>query len=176
MHLSEDVCIFEPVDEHGAPVAVGQRAAKLFVTPLFNIAQPLIRYELTDEVTLQVGACPCGSGMRLIDDIGGRSDDTFIYAGGVVAHPMLFRSPLGRQRNIVEYQVCQTADGASVELRTDGDVDLESLRQTLTRELQTIGIPTPEITIGVVPTFERQSTGKLAPSRSATVTRPEFRR
>src|SRR4030095_4253022 len=105
MHLNEDVCIFEPVDEHGAPVAVGQRAAKLFVTPLFNLAQPLIRYELTDEVTLKDAACPCGSGMRLIDDIGGRSDDTFLYAGGVVAHPMLFRSPLGRQRNIVEYQV-----------------------------------------------------------------------
>jgi hypothetical protein len=47
--------------------------------------------------------------MRLIDDIGGRSDDTFLYTGGVVAHSMLFRSPLGRQRNIVEYQVRQTA-------------------------------------------------------------------
>jgi hypothetical protein len=74
---------------------------------------------------------------------------------------MLFRSPLGRQRNIVEYQVRQTAHGASVELRTAGDVDLDSLRQTLMRELQAIGIPAPEIAIGLVPTFERQSTGKL---------------
>jgi phenylacetate-CoA ligase len=161
MHLNEDVCIFEPVNEQGAPVAVGERAAKLFVTPLFNLAQPLIRYELTVEVTLKDPACPGGTGMRLSDDIGGRSDDTFNYAGGVVAHPMLFRSPLGRDRNIVEYQVHQTEHGASVDLRTDGYVDLDSLRQTLMRELRAIGISAPEVAIRLVPDFERQSTGKL---------------
>jgi phenylacetate-coenzyme A ligase PaaK-like adenylate-forming protein len=161
MHLNEDVCIFEPVNEQGRPVAIGERAAKLFVTPLFNLAQPLIRYELTDEIALKDATCPCGSGMRLIDDIGGRSDDSFTYAGGVVVHPMLFRSPMGRDRNIVEYQVHQTEHGASIDLRTDGDVDLDSLRQTLIRELRAVGISAPEVSIRIVSDFERQATGKL---------------
>jgi phenylacetate-coenzyme A ligase PaaK-like adenylate-forming protein len=105
--------------------------------------------------------CACGSGMRLIDDIGGRSDDIFLYTGGVTAHPMLFRSPIGRQRNVVEYQVRQTEHGAEVALRTDGYVDLDSLRETLRRELRAIGISAPEVAIGLVPSFERQATGKL---------------
>jgi hypothetical protein len=77
---------------------------------------------------------------------------TVFIPASVVGHPMLFRSSLGRQRNIVEYQVRQTAHGA--------DVDLDLLRQTLTRELQAIGVPAPEVAIGPVPTFERQSTGR----------------
>ncbi len=161
MHLNEDVCIFEPVDEEGRPVAAGQRAAKLYVTPLFNHAQPLIRYELTDEVTLIDDVCPCGSAMRLIDDIGGRSDDTFTYAGGVVVHPMAFRSPLGRERNIIEYQVRQTEHGAAIELRREGQVDLDALRRAIEYELRTLGVLDPQITIRVVEGFDRQATGKL---------------
>jgi hypothetical protein len=36
-------------------------------------------------------------------DNGGRSDDVFVYAGGVTVNPMTFRSPLGRERHVVEY-------------------------------------------------------------------------
>ena len=133
MHLNEDVCIFEPVDGDGNPAVPGQRAAKLYVTPLFNHTQPLIRYELTDEVTLREGACPCGCAMRRIDDIGGRSDDLFTYTGGVVVHPMAFRSALGREMNVMEYQVRQTEHGASITLRSEGQVDIVALRRTIER-------------------------------------------
>src|SRR5205823_1357780 len=50
VHLSEDLMIVEPVDEHDQPVPPGQRAAKLLLTNLYNTALPLIRYELTDEL------------------------------------------------------------------------------------------------------------------------------
>lgn len=74
MHLSEDVAIFEPVDGDGRPVPPGTRATKMYITKLYNHVQPLIRYELTDEVTLIDEPCPCGCAMRRIDDIEGRSD------------------------------------------------------------------------------------------------------
>jgi phenylacetate-CoA ligase len=164
MHLNEDLCIFEPVDAKGRPVAPGQRTAKLYITRLFNHAQPLIRYELTDEVTLlnEEAPCPCGSAMRRIDDIGGRSDDVFAYEGGVTVHPMTFRSPLGRERHIIEYQVRQTLDGADVALRTDGPVGIEALKAALENGLAAAGVRDPrahvEITEGA---FERQATGKV---------------
>jgi phenylacetate-coenzyme A ligase PaaK-like adenylate-forming protein len=164
MHLNEDLCIFEPVDAEGRPVSSGQRSAKLLVTPLLNHAQPLIRYELTDEVTLlnEEAPCPCGSAMRRIDDIGGRSDDVFAYAGGVTVHPMTFRSPLGRERHIIEYQVRQTRDGADVTLRADGPVSIEALKAALEDGLSAAGVRGPRVNVEIIQgAFERQATGKV---------------
>src|SRR5581483_8039203 len=67
MHLAEDVAIFEFVDATGDPVPPGTRAAKMYITNLYNHVQPLIRYELTDEATLLDEPCPCGSALRRID-------------------------------------------------------------------------------------------------------------
>lgn len=161
MHLNEDLCIFEPVDNEGNPVPAGQRAAKLYITPLFNHAQPLIRYELTDEVTIIDEPCPCGSSMRRIDDIEGRADDMFVYDGGLIVHPQSFRSILGRERHVVEYQVRQTADGASIALRADGDVSGALVRDAVGSELARLGLRQPVVTVEMVNGFERQSTGKL---------------
>lgn len=161
MHLNEDLCVFEPVDELGRPVAAGQRAAKLYVTPLFNHAQPLIRYELTDEVTLIEEPCPCGSQMRRIDDIEGRADDIFVYAGGILVHPLTFRSQLGRERRIIEFQVHQTERGAAIAIRVEENIDTGLLRTALEQELASLGLRQPEVTIGLVDRFDRQQTGKL---------------
>lgn len=161
MHLNEDLCIFEPVDTEGRPVSAGDRAAKLYVTPLLNHAQPLIRYELTDEVTLIDEPCPCGSKLRRIDDIEGRADDMFVYEGGLTVHPQSFRSVLGRERYVLEYQVRQTRRGAAIAIRADGEVHSAPIREAMERELARLGLSAPVVTIARVDGFERQSTGKL---------------
>ena len=114
IHLSDDLFVIEPVDAAGEPVPPGQRATRVLLTNLYNSVQPLIRYELTDEVTVLDGPCPCGSTLLRIDDIQGRLDDAFTYPGGPTVHPFTFRSVLGRERDVVEYQVRQTATGADV--------------------------------------------------------------
>lgn len=161
MHLNEDVCIFELVDKLGRPVVAGERAAKMYVTPLFNHAQPLIRYELTDEVTLLDEPCPCGSGMRRIDDIEGRADDVFEYVGGITVHPLTFRSQLGRDPHIFEYQVRQTERGAAIAVRAGERIETDSLRAALERELARLGVQQPEVTISLVDMFDQSQTGKL---------------
>lgn len=161
LHLNEDSCIFEPVDKDGQPVGEGERAAKMYVTPLVNHVQPLIRYELTDEVTLIDEACPCGSALRRIDDIQGRADDIFTYPNTVVVHPIAFRSPLGRERNILEYQVRQTERGAAISIRPKGRVETEALERQIEFNLAELGLQNPTVTIEVVGQFDRQLTGKL---------------
>jgi phenylacetate-CoA ligase len=161
MHLSEDVAIFEFVDNEGRPVPPGVRAAKMYVTNLYNQVQPLIRYEITDETILIDEPCPCGSAMRRIADIEGRSDDLFTYGGGLVVHPLTFRSRLGHERDVVEYQVTQTQRGAAVVLRTQGPVDAPSLARDLEGELLRLGLPQPHVTVEIVDGFDRQTTGKL---------------
>ena len=162
MHLNDDQLIIEPVDTYGRPVPAGVRAAKLYVTNLINIDPlPLIRYEITDEVTLLEGQCPCGSMRRSVDDIQGRLDDSFTYSGVGAVHPHVFRSRLGHERHVVEYQVTQTRRGATVALCCNGEVDLEKIRQGLIGDLQRLGLVDPQIGLTRVDAIERVVSGKL---------------
>jgi phenylacetate-coenzyme A ligase PaaK-like adenylate-forming protein len=161
MHLGEDVAIFEPVDGGGRAVPPGVRAAGMYVTNLYNTVLPLIRYELTDEVTLLDEPCVCGSKMRRIDDIEGRTDDVFTYRGGVVVHPLVFRSVLGAERAIIEYQVRQTETGADIFVRSHGSPDLGSLEAGIERQLAASGLGKPVVKVQTVDAFDRQATGKL---------------
>ena len=52
IHLPDDLIIFEAVDVHGRPVGAGELSHRVLVTNLYNHAQPLIRYEVTDQITL----------------------------------------------------------------------------------------------------------------------------
>jgi phenylacetate-CoA ligase len=160
LHLADDLVIVEPVDERGRPVPPGERAAKLYVTNLFNHTLPLIRYEITDEITLLDRACACGSRQRVIADPQGRLDDVFRY-GDVGVHPHVFRSPLARERAVVEYQVRQTPGGADVSLHCEGPVDLPALRAELTTGLARLGLAAPEVSVAVTDRIGRQATGKL---------------
>jgi phenylacetate-coenzyme A ligase PaaK-like adenylate-forming protein len=153
-HLSDDLLIVEPVDEAGRPVAAGERAAKLYLTNLFNRALPLIRYEITDEVTVLAEPCPCGSAHRCVADIQGRLDDVFVYDGRRV-HPHVFRSVLGRFAGIVEYQVRQTAEGASILVRCGAPVDLSLVGGQVAEGLTALGVRFPIVDVTAVERLER---------------------
>jgi phenylacetate-coenzyme A ligase PaaK-like adenylate-forming protein len=159
--LDDDLVILEPVDAEGRPVPVGVCSAKIYVTNLFNYALPIIRYEITDEVTLLDAADPRGSGHRMIAPVQGRQDDLFVYRGGVTVHPHVFRSLLGRERRVLEYQVRQTRSGASIRLRATGPLDLAGLEARIEQTLAAIGVAAPEVWISAVQRIERTATGKL---------------
>ena len=154
MHLSEDLVIVEPVDEQGQPVAPGDRAAKIYLTNLFNHVLPLIRYEITDEVTLLTEPCPCGSAHRCVADIQGRLDDVFMYDGRRV-HPHVFRSALGRRAGVVEYQVHQTPRGARIAIRCSEPVDVDGLVGEISLALACLGLDRPVVEITAVERLER---------------------
>jgi len=161
MHLSDDLVIVGAVDADGDPVPAGVRSHKVYVTNLFNPLMPLIRYEISDEVTFVDEPCECGSVHQRIADIEGRNDDTFLYADGVSVHPHLFRSILGREPAISEYQVQQTAAGAEIIVCAEGQFDVEKLNRKLQEALARSGCPEPAVTVTVVESIPRLATGKL---------------
>jgi len=161
MHMSDDVTIVEPVDAEGKPVPPGVRSTKIYLTNLYNHTLPLIRYEITDEMTFLDEPCPCGSAYRRIDDIQGRLDEVLTYACGIQVHPHLFRSVLGGERNILEYQVRQTRCGAAISIRCVGDVDVSNLRSKIEKGLKVLGLEDAEVSITQAEHFERLATGKL---------------
>jgi phenylacetate-coenzyme A ligase PaaK-like adenylate-forming protein len=160
MHLCDDLVIVEPVDEAGRRVPPGTRSAKVYVTAISNPTLPLIRMELTDQVTILDGPCPCGSVHQRIADVQSRLEDVFVYPDGALVHPLVFSSVLVRQAWIVEYQVRQTPSGAEV-LAVGRPGDPAATARSLALALSAAGLPGASVEVRVVDHLDRQSTGKM---------------
>jgi phenylacetate-coenzyme A ligase PaaK-like adenylate-forming protein len=155
--LASDLAIIELVDEENRPVPPGVPAAKALVTNLFNHAQPLIRYELTDRFVRHSDAAEHGH-MRVT--IEGRADDLLRY-GDLVVHPLTLRSVLVSEPSVIEYQVRQTARGAHVDVIAPGGVDARPLAERLAASLARAGLAEPEVTVARVSELRREpATGK----------------
>ena len=139
----------------------GERSAKIFLTNLYNRVMPLIRYEITDEFEVPDGPCSCGSAYVVVKDVHGRADDVFAYASGVTVHPLNFRSVLGKEPAIVEYQVRQTDGGADVDVVARADVDGDAIRAALEATLSSVGLEAPRVSVRRVDDIDRQGSGKL---------------
>ena len=160
--LAEDFLIFEPVDDHDRPVEDLAQADRLLVTKLYGHVMPLIRYEMTDTVIIDEGYNSDAPGYRRIKEIKGRADVWFIYGHDLKVHPMVFRGVLGQERQISEYQVQQTPDGARILAITHGTFTPTATECSLVQLLQQAGLPSPKVTIHSVAELPRHpQTNKL---------------
>lgn len=160
-HIGEDVNIIELVDETGCPTPPGGLSAKILVTNLYNRLMPLIRCEITDEFQLAAEPCRCGAAYLKVDDVHGRADDIFEYEGGARVHPLNFRTVLGKEPAIVEYQVQQTARGAAVTVVAGAAIDRAALGRAVAERLASLGVRDPIVTVDQRDAIERQAIGKL---------------
>jgi phenylacetate-coenzyme A ligase PaaK-like adenylate-forming protein len=161
MHLPDDLAIIEPVDRYGNVVAPGQPADKVLLTNLYNRTQPLIRYEITDAMTVVAGTCECGCAHRRITDLAGRTNGVFTYDQGVVVHRLGMDTVFLRASGVVEYQVIQTPRGADVSVVTRGESNIEGLRRGLVGLMAKSGLADPQVTIREVDALDRLLSGKL---------------
>lgn len=181
LHLNSDLCVLEPVDEAGRPVPVGVPSDKVWVTNLLNYAQPLIRYELNDSVTVLDEACPCGAGMPVIR-VEGRSDDTFFLhdaRGRFSAHPpvpfeVLFLDAPGLE----QYQLVHEAQNALLVRAVAADgADRTALRALLSGRFEAYLAENElsgavRVKIELVPALEREATGHKLRQIFSKVPRP----
>jgi phenylacetate-CoA ligase len=150
MDILEDLVVLEVVDEHDRPVPPGVPGHKVLLTNLVNHVQPLLRYELTDSVTLAGGPNPLGLPYARIAAIDGRSDDVITLpaaAGGRVAvHPFRVQAPFSRLLEVRQYQVVHDPDGlhVAVVLREDARADTPArVQAALAGELREAGAVPP---------------------------------
>jgi putative adenylate-forming enzyme len=170
IHLFEDLFIMEVVDEDNRAVPDGVCGAKLLITNLFNFTQPLIRYEISDMVSMAAGPCPCGRPFRRIAGMEGRSDDMVclksVSGAEIAIHPLNFHSPLQAFEEITEYQVIQEQDGIDVfiVLRQGASVDdvVGRVKEKLRENIDSLCARCPELRIRPVQRIERdpQKMGK----------------
>lgn len=70
LHVQSETIVVEVLDEAGRPCATGT-SGRVVVTPLHNLATPLLRFDIGDFAT--VGApCPCGRAHPVIEKVLGR--------------------------------------------------------------------------------------------------------
>ncbi len=161
MHLNDDGCIVQPVDKHDRPVEKGELPEKLYLTNLINYTLPLIRYESPDQLVFLNKKCKCGCNFQLIEEPPGRPEFDFIYSENIFVHHLVFVTPILHERNIQEYQVCQTSRGADIKIVTVGAIDKHRLIQGVTNGLTELGLSKPEVNVDEVPKLEYPASGKL---------------
>lgn len=162
-HAYEDLLIVEPIDQAGNPVPPGTTGAKLLVTVLFSRTLPLIRYEMSDTVTLGGRGCPCGRSFTVLQDIEGRLEDVLELpgrAGSVDVHPIVFHHVLD-EAGSAGWQVIQEPSGLRVLLAgLATGASTEGVRAAVAAALSEAGVVETRVDVHVVEHLERTALGK----------------
>ena len=149
LHVQSEALLVEIIDEAGNHCSAGE-SGRVIVTPLHNLATPLIRYELGDYAT--VGRpCPCGRTLPVIEKVLGRVRN-------------LVRTPEGRRywptsldkfrsmTSVRQYQYVQTApDSIQLRLVLNQALTEEENSQAVGFALAALGYP---FRIEIVPVSE----------------------
>ena len=161
MHLFDDMCIAENVDEDYRRVPPGEDGSRLLVTNLFNLTQPLIRFEVTDLVAVEPEPCPCGRTLMRLRSLDGRAEDV-LRLGGVDVHPLQF-ALVTADPDVREFQVVQEGDALRLRvcLRDGAGEAPARLRARVGARLEELGVPRPSVEVETVDALERSPAGKL---------------
>ncbi len=160
MHIADDLVILEPADADGNVVPYGQPADRMLLTNLYNLTQPLIRYDLVDAVTMSDEPCPCGCAHRRITSINGRINGAFEYGSGALVPRSAFEQTVVAAPGVANFFVGKTQGGVDVSVVTDGSSDLQRLRTELIDVLRRHGGPDSDVGVHEVGSIERLSRGK----------------
>ena len=162
-HVYEDLLIVEPVDQNGNRVPPGTTGAKLLVTVLFSRTLPLIRYEMSDTVSLGGRGCPCGRAFTILEGIEGRIEDVLQLpgrAGRVDVHPIVFHHVLDHAAD-AGWQVIQETYGLRVLVAgLAPGASTEWVRTAVAGALTDAGVVDTEVEVHVVERLERTALGK----------------
>ncbi len=161
MHIADDLVILEPVDTQGNVVPYGQAADRVLLTNLYNLDQPLIRYDIADAMTITDAPCPCGCAHRRITDIRGRMDGVFELRGGATVPRRELERILLASPGVADFFVGQTDRRVDVSLVTNGSCDGERLRRELVDLLARRGVTAPDVHVREVVAPDRLWSGKV---------------
>jgi phenylacetate-CoA ligase len=167
IHVAEDLLMYEVVDRNNRPVAPGEVGEKVLVTTLFNRVLPLIRYEISDLVTLADGACRCGRSLLRLAAIAGRREDVLdlpAHGGGRVGlHAVRLRGPLLQMAEVRQFQVTPLPAGLCIRIALRSIAEHErtlcSVRRLVQRELDDAGAIVQTLTVEIVDCIDRVGTG-----------------
>jgi phenylacetate-CoA ligase len=139
----------------------------VLLTNLVNRTQPLIRYQLTDLVTLAAEPCPCGRPFRLLQAVDGRNDDILVMRD-IPVHPEVFRNALRAVPGLRQYRIHHKQRGSTrlvIEAALGHTATAKQVRDAIATGLATAGVTGTQIEVHVVDSISvadsRDNAGKL---------------
>ena len=160
LEIVEDLLVVEVVDEDDRPVPAGTPGAKVLMTSLVSRALPLIRYAISDAVTLAAGPNPAGRPYARIERVDGRLADTLVLpgrAGGTVAvHPIKLGPAFAGVPEVRRFQVIHDETGIEVRAVVSAEDALERVRERLVAVLEEAGAVPPTVRAVAVDELERE--------------------
>jgi phenylacetate-coenzyme A ligase PaaK-like adenylate-forming protein len=170
IHLPEDLVAFEAVDGTNRAVPAGVPGQKLLLTTLTNAVLPLIRYELSDIVTLADGPCLCGRPYARITSIEGRREEVLRLpqrgGGRVDIHAFRLLSPLIGMPGIRQYQLVPGANDLTVKICVRDGESREEIRAAVERSirgvLMEVDVADMTVAVEILESIERSGTGAKA--------------
>ncbi len=106
LHLQSELALTEVLDAHGQPVGAGDWG-RLIITPLYNFAMPLIRYDTGDLVKV-AARCSCGRNHPAIDRTLGRPSNLLRKPDGAWFRPDFDSETMERLLAGSRWQLAQT--------------------------------------------------------------------
>ena len=94
LHFFDDWLSVQVVDKTLESVRPGQ-AGRAVITNLYNYTQPLIRYQMDDEIVLSDKPCQCGWPFPVIEKIAGRSEESLWFSRANGTREFIHPSSLG---------------------------------------------------------------------------------
>jgi len=125
MHVNADRVILEPVDARGRAVPPGRLSHTTLLTHLANHAQPLIRYDLGDQLQWLGEDCPCGSALPTVRVVGRRDDPLRMCADdgrALTLLPLALATVLEDEAGVYDFQLLQH-DARTLRLRLGCEAD-----------------------------------------------------
>lgn len=105
-HVNWELMLVEVLDENNNACPPGVQG-RCIVTPFYNTAQPLIRYDIGDQITLGAD-CKCGRTLQTLSSLNGRTIHMFRRENGEKFSPR-FPGFLKKLIGAHEWQFAQTA-------------------------------------------------------------------
>jgi phenylacetate-CoA ligase len=157
-HTQDEAAIIEVLDAAGRTAEAGT-AGRVVVTPLFNYASPLLRYDCGD--VAEAGApCSCGRGLGTLNRIMGRHRNIFRLADGSTFWPSFGAKAFSSFVSVRQHQFRQLSfDHLEVLLAIEAPVTAEAeagIRATIGKRMRA----PMEITFRYVDEIAREPGGK----------------
>jgi phenylacetate-CoA ligase len=132
---------------------------RLLVTPLYNRAMPLLRYDVGDTGVALDEVCPCGRGLPLIRPTLGRSVDYLRLPSGARVTPYSLTCAVEAIEGMRQYQFVQI-ERDLLELRLVPDGAFGPLSEAALRAALAPVVPGVTVQIRLVPAIPPEPSGK----------------
>lgn len=159
LHVFSDNVYLELLRD-GRPAEPGE-AGEIIVTPLTQMATPLIRYQIGDLARASEEKCPCGRPFPLLTEVLGRSNDVLTTPDGTIVHGAFFNHLFfGLVEGVQEFQVYQrSVNDVTISIQSRTGLPDGTLRMLRDKVIDHMG-PGVEVSLKLVDAIPPTSTGK----------------